>query len=407
LLVCVQPGKERFDTAVLSPVKRISRHASMTSSTKLVRACSPEWDDYLARVPHDFFQTAEYHAFSAAECSEAWILIYGNPEKFVAWPYLLQAIDTGSDVGAQFRDITSVYGYSGPVVHNCIEDKAFLENAWEAFIEAWRAQMVVSVFTRFHPILDNQAWLQPEWIKPGVLGHTYKEGKTVAIDLTKSPEEIWADYQRKLRQHLRRVEREHEFMTLHDPEWEHLDEFIAMYYATLQRNNAAPFYFFSRDYFIALKQTLGPHGSLFHCTCGSTIAAALLIIEYGGIASVHLAASHDRSDALSPNKWLFHAAQNFSRSRGNRFLHIGGGRGSRDDDPLFRFKAQFSSTHLPFYTGRWVLNTEAYDSLAAERRRQAGLLGDSYLAPTYFPIYRAPLINGPALKPPTDNSQQL
>jgi hypothetical protein len=121
---------------------------------------------------------------------------------------------------------------------------------------------------------------------------------------------------------------------------------------------------------------------------------------------VHLAASHDRSDALSPNKSLFHAAQIFARSRGNRFLHIGGGRGSRDDDPLFRFKAQFSSTHLPFYTGRWVLNTEAYDSLAAERRRQAGLHGDSYLAPTYFPIYRAPLINIPALNPPTNNSQQ-
>ena len=78
----------------------------MTSSAQFIRACSPEWDDYLARVPHDFFQTAEYHAFSATECAEAWILIYGNPEKFVAWPYLLQAIDAGSDVGAQFRDIT-------------------------------------------------------------------------------------------------------------------------------------------------------------------------------------------------------------------------------------------------------------------------------------------------------------
>jgi Acetyltransferase (GNAT) domain len=380
-------------------VKQISRYPSMTYSAQLVGACSPEWDEYLTRVPHDFFQTAKYHAFSAAGHGEAWLLIYGNRDKFVAWPYLLQPINTLGGLGVRFQDVTSVYGYSGPIVHNCTEDRAFLGAAWEAFLEAWRAQTVVSVFTRFHPILGNQAWLRPERTNLGVLGHTYKEGKTVAIDLSKSSEEIWADYQRKLRQHLRRAEREQAFTTLHDPEWEHLDEFIAMYYETLQRNNAAPFYFFSRDYFVALKETLGPHGSLFLCMCDDTIGAAILLIEYGEIASVHLAASHDRSSALSPNKWLFHMAQIFARNRGNKFFHIGGGRGSRDDDPLFRFKALFSSTYLPFYTGRWVLDVEAYDFLASERRRQAGLQGDSYLAPTYFPIYRAPLINAPAPKP--------
>jgi Acetyltransferase (GNAT) domain len=364
----------------------------MVSSAQLVRACSPEWDDYLARVPHDFFQTAKYHAFSAGENGEACLLIYGNHDKFVAWPYLLQSIDGLGELGAQFRDVTSVYGHSGPVVHNCREDKPFLSNAWEAFVEAWRAQRVVSVFTRFHPILGNQDWLQGEWTA-GVLGRTYKEGKTVTIDLSKSAEQIWADYQRKLRQQIRRVEREQGFSTVHDPEWEHLEEFISIYYATLERNSAARFYFFSRDYFVALKEILGSHGSLFLCRSGAKIGAALLLIEYNGIASVHLAASDDRFSALSPNKWLFHEAQILARNRGNRFFNIGGGRGSRDDDPLFRFKAQFSSTHLPFYTGRWILDSEVYDLLTAARRREVELQPGGYLAPTYFPIYRAPVIN--------------
>jgi hypothetical protein len=380
-------------------VKQISRHPSTSCSAQVVRACSPEWDEYLARVPHDFFQTAKYHAFSADASSEASLLVYGSGDKFVAWPYLLQPIDGTDHLGARFRDVTAVYGYSGPVVHHCAEDKAFLSNAWEAFVETWRSQMVVSVFTRFHPILRNQSWLQPEWTTQGVLGHTYKEGKTVVIDLSKSPEEIWADYQRKLRQHIRRVERERKFTTLLDSRWEHLDEFIAMYYATLERNNAAPFYFFSRDYFVALKETLGPHGSLFLCMWDDTVGAALLLIEYNGIASVHLAASDDRFSGLSPNKWLFHAAQTLARNRGNKFFHIGGGRGSRDDDPLFRFKALFSSLHLPFYTGRWILDPEAYDVLTAERRKEAELRGDSYLAPTYFPLYRAPVISAATPKP--------
>ena len=380
-------------------VKQIGRHPSIEFSTQLLEACSPEWDEYLSRVPHDFFQTAKYHAFSAAGDDQAWLLLYGSRDKFVAWPYLLQPISGISGFYTQFRDVTSVYGYSGPVVYNCREDESFLVNAWEACVEVWRAQMAVSVFTRFNPILGNQAWLQPEWTTRGVLGHIYKEGKTVAIDLSKSPEEIWADYQRKLRQHLRRVEREQEITTLSDPEWKHLDEFISMYYATLQRNNAARFYYFSRDYFVALKEALGTNGSLFLCMWDGVVGAALLLIEYRGIVSVHLAASDDRCSALSPNKWLFHGAQLWARARGNRFLHIGGGRGSRDDDPLFRFKAMFSSTQPPFYTGRWVLDAEAYDFLTVERRKQAGLHGGSYLAPTYFPIYRAPVITVPTSKP--------
>lgn len=387
-------------------MKEIGRNPSITASAQLVRACSPEWEEYLSRAPHDFFQTAKYHAFSAAANSEAWLLLCGNRDKFVAWPYLLEPISGTAGLERQFRDVTSVYGYSGPVLYNCRQDEEFLVNAWEACVDAWRAQMAVSVFTRFNPILGNVAWLQPEWTTPGVLGRTYKEGKTVAIDLSKSPEEIWADYQRKLRQHLRRVEREQEFTTMHDPEWEHLDEFISMYYATLQRNNAAPFYFFSRDYFVALKQALGTHGSLLLSMWDGTVGAALLLIEYSGIVSVHLAASDDRCSPHSPNKWLFHGAQVLARARGNKFLHIGGGRGSRDDDPLFRFKAMFSSTHLPFYTGRWVLDAEAYDFLTAERRKQAELQdGGGYLAPTYFPMYRAPVITAPNPKPASSDSR--
>jgi hypothetical protein len=65
----------------------------------------------------------------------------------------------------------------------------------------------------------------------------------------------------------------------------------------------------------------------------------------------------------------------------------------------------FSSTQLPFYTGRWVLDAEAYDFLTAERRKQAELNGGGYLAPTYFPIYRAPVINALNPKSASSNSE--
>lgn len=373
---------------------------SRASTVQLLPAHSPEWSSYLNRVPHDFFHTAQYHAFSASVGnSEEWLITYGDPEKFVAWPYLLQPVEEATAFGKQFRDITSVYGYSGPLIRNCSEDSEFLSQAWNAFVETWRSQSVVSVFTRFHPILANQTWLRSEWEKPQTLGRTYQGGKTVVVDLSQPGEKTWADYERKLRQTIRRLERENAFSIVHDEDWAYLDQFISIYYATLRRNNAQPFYFFSRDYFVSFKQILGLNGSLFLALAGDAVAAGLLLIEYNGIVSVHLAASDHRFSATSPNKLLMHKAQELARARGNRFLHIGGGRGSRDDDPLFRFKAQFSSLHLPFYTGRWILDSVAYERLAAQRRQAVESQGQQ-LASTFFPIYRAPLIDGNA--PPPD-----
>ncbi len=343
----------------------------MISTAQLVGPLSTQWAEYLKQVPHDFFHTAEYHAFSAAAVNaEAWLLdLWGSRQVCGMAVFAAAYRNCGQRWSAVPGCHLGVRLFRSARFTTAVTTRASYAQAWETFVETWRTQSVVSVFTRFHPILSNQAWLQPDWTIPGVLGRHYREGKTVVIDLSKSPEEIWAGYQRKLRQHLRRVEREQQFTTSHDLDWEQLDDFISMYYETLERNNATPFYFFSKDYFTALKQILGPHGSLFLCRYGEAPVAAFLLIEYGGIVSVHLAASHERFSALSPNKWLFHAAQILARSRGNRYLHIGGGRGSRDDDPLFRFKAQFSSTYLPFYTGRWILDQQAYELLAEQRRR--------------------------------------
>ncbi len=319
---------------------------------------------------------------------EAWLLKYGDHDKFVAWPYILQTVDSANSLSNPFRDATSVYGFSGPIAHNCIEDPEFLSEASNSFLEVWREQRVVSVFTRFHPIFGNHRWFGPE--RGGIEGRTERTGATVFIDLSQSPDEIWNGYKRQLRQAIRHVERGQEFTAVHDPHWEHLDEFIAIYHATMKRNNAAPFLFFPRSYFVAFKEALGPHGSLYLSFREGAVVAGFLLIEYGGIATVFLAGSDESSSRGAPNKFLFHKVQCFARARENRFLHFGGGRGGRDDDTLFQFKAQFSDSHPPFYTGRWILNSAAYESLAYERRKEAERRGGHI--GTHFPAYRAPIL---------------
>src|SRR5205823_1760914 len=82
-------------------------------------------------------------------------------------------------------------------------------------------------------------------------------------------------------------------------------------------------------------------------------------------------------------------------------FHLGGGRGSNDDDPLFRFKSLFSHDFRNYYTGRWILNQEVYSELSARRHEEAERLGKAGIDTSYFPVYRAPFITAVKEEPET------
>src|SRR5207249_697141 len=113
-------------------------------------------------------------------------------------------------------------------MRGCEENEAFLASAWKAIVEGWRAESVVSVFTRFHPILANHRSIMHcgsggdgfDWID-----NPCSQGKTVAIDLSRSQAEIFSSYKRQLRQGLRRI-LDLGITTTHDPEWRCLDIFV-------------------------------------------------------------------------------------------------------------------------------------------------------------------------------------
>jgi hypothetical protein len=365
-----------------------------TQPLTLIPASISEWGQYLERTPHDFFHTAGYHQISETfGQGKAWLAVYGSPDKFVAWPYLLQEIegfDRTSSGG--LRDVTSVYGYSGPIAYGSENDGPFLAAAWSAFVEAWRSQSIVSVFARLHPLLGNHRLLRHLRNDEGtaeLVDEGCGEGTTVVINLSKSSDEIWNSYKRQLRQALRRLTNL-PLTVAPDPEWNSFNDFVRLYYKTMKRNASASSYLFPARQLRQLKTALGPHGSLMVARYDGEVVAAALLIEYAGIVNVHLLATDDRFTHISPSKLLLHEAQGWARLRGNRFLHLGGGRGSRSDDSLFRFKSLFSTDFCPFFTCRWILNQQAYDELAAERKRQAMKLRCGEMAKTHFPAYRAP-----------------
>jgi hypothetical protein len=343
---------------------------------------SPEWRQYLERTPHDFFHGVEYHSLSEQFGEgQPWLAVYGGPDKYLAWPYLLKEIDGESHrPGGVLSDATSVYGYSGPLLHGCNADDAWVKAGCGAIQDLWRSQGVVSVFTRFHPLINQNVG--------AALGATHL-GHTVAINVAQSEEAMVGEYDRVVRQQVRKCV-EAGFTAAPDTEWQYLPDFVRLYYGTMKRNAASSFYYFPTKYFEALRVALGGHGSLMVASRDGEVGAAALLTEYNGIVNIHLLGSDERFTKPSLGKFLFHEVALWARSRGNRFVHLGGGRAGRDDDSLFRFKAQFSRMRAPFYTGRLILLPEVYGDLTQKRNEEAKKLGFE-TASEFFPAYRAPM----------------
>lgn len=354
---------------------------------RLIAAADPEWNQWIESTSHDVYHTAAYHQVVTFEGDGTpQLLVYGSPGRFVAWPYLLIPIPGSIEaIGSPAFDATSVYGYSGPIVHGCEPEDPLILEAWAAFQSVWLDQQIVSVFTRFHPILRNHRWFtgvgvsDPRDDPPRGLVLT---GETVSIDLRKPDAEIVAAYPRVLRQEIAANKRKG-LVTELDRDWRHLETFIDLYAETMRRNQAQSAYFLRREYFTELIDALGEDAILFVTRSGPDVVAACLFLSHHGILHPHLAGTSTPFLGMSPLKVMWDEVRRWAAGRGDRVMHLGGGRGGTSDS-LLSFKSRFSPDRHPFYTGRWIMEDQHYETLA-RRSRDEGASESGY-----FPIYRAP-----------------
>jgi len=361
----------------------------------MVPVGSPLWAEYLKPTRHDVYDSAPYHGFMQEQGhGEPWLAIAGSPEKFVAWPLLLRSLDhTPVPYRDGLRDITSVYGYAGPLAYGCAQGDPFLFAAWNFLVAHWRAMNVVSVFCRFHPLLENHCWLEgsAEYGRDGTAPSLERtlEGHTVSLDLTLTDEQAWAGYRDTHRRHMNRARRAGLVCEV-DYSFTHLADFVRLYHATMQRHSASAEYFHSADSFERLRRRLSPAIFLHVAHAGPQVAAAALVSEYQGIVQYLYGGVEEQFLEISPLKLLLESVRKWSRSRGNRILHLGGGVGGHEDS-LFYFKSGFSHSRHAFYTGRRVLEPDLYRCLCEGHQRAAEELGKT-VDPHFFPAYRAPFI---------------
>jgi lipid II:glycine glycyltransferase (peptidoglycan interpeptide bridge formation enzyme) len=238
---------------------------------------------------------------------------------------------------------------------------------------------MVSAFLRMHPLLPLSKEALAEY------GELVLHGPTVSVDLSYSLEDIWSNTRRNHRQNIQQLTQAgfQPYMN----RWELYDDFVSIYHQTMERREACDFYFFQRDYFVSLRETLGDY--LHLCVVLSPsgdLAAGLLLVAVNGIVQCHLSATHDAYTSDAPSKLTFHHARTWAKESGNHVFHLGGGVGGYADS-LFRFKAGFSKDRHNYYTYRMILDEQRYATLLSSPQ----VIDDySNNNSDYFPMYRTP-----------------
>jgi hypothetical protein len=326
-----------------------------------------EWDDLLdAQGLSDAYLRYGYVSAAATlEPSEAKLLVVETRDGGVAFPLLVRPIPHESGL----LDVTSPYGYGGPVGFGAAPPWKTFHAAYEQWCSDNR---IVTTFVRFHPLYGNQRHAASSVkVEPqaGTVGMRIDEGRDLLAQMDKHHRRtIYGTMKRDLRPV------QHEF------EGPAIARFRTLYAATMRRVGAASFYDFPDTYWETLRVGLGRSLSLAEIVDeeGSVLAAALLLMTPPWL-HYHLGASTDEGRRVGATVQLFLDVGRAAQESGYRVLHLGGGVGGSADS-LLAFKRRFDPDGLL----ESAVGKQIHD--LTEYRRLSGGVDAS----GYFPRYRDP-----------------
>ena len=323
-----------------------------------LRVGARQWSSFLKDVRHDFYHLPEYVDLCASqEGGEACALFVEDHGKTLLLPILIRPIPGGG------RDAASPYGYPGPLVRGT-DDPNFLREALLAAVRLLADEGIVSLFVRFHPLLNPVA--------PSGIGQLVRGGDTISIDLQLPSAELWRQTRANHRIQINRALRAGRTAVL-DEDWTDFEAFKRLYDATMTRLSATDKYRFGDAYFDGLRSVLGDHLKLWIVEIDGALATAGLFVETSGIIQYHLSGANPDYARDGLMKLVVHFVRSWGKEHGDSELFLGGGVASADDS-LFHFKAGFSSRRFPFHTLRVVVDEDAYTRLVRAHDQQVSRL---------------------------------
>lgn len=315
---------------------------------------------------YDFGHTYDFHSISEGNGEGSPLLFcvrnhHGQP--VMCWPTLRRNIDA-----SEFSDLTSVYGYSGPLIN----DPHLAADAMSLLFERMRQDGIIALFSRLHPLIDT-----------GLLAEIYPIehiGNIVSIDVWEQNRTI-ESYRSNHRRDIRKAIQAGVTVTMRESDAD-LEEFIKIYHATMHSLNARNYYFFDRNYFDGLLGATDFRAKLIFAKYQDINIGGVILIITNDIMHYYLGGIDRDYMHFSPLKLMLERGHRLAIELGVRHFILGGGPGGFDG-PLFKFKKGFSGAVYPFSVFRRIIDPDAYEKMCK-------IKGINPLDADYFPAYRTP-----------------
>ena len=273
-------------------------------------------------------------------------------------------------------DSITPYGYGGFLLEGD-ESEENIKSLWKPYVEKMKSENIVDNFVRYHPVLANA-------IPMKVCSDVIDLGKTVSMDLS-SEDVIWKNIHSKNRNMIRKAEK-NGIVIKHGQGLELFDDFIKIYNATMDKDNAEPYYYFKPEFYKSIHEDLKDNYEMCWAEYEGKIIAMSIMIFANGRLNYHLSGSDLQYRNLAPSNLLLYKAAMWGMEKGMKTFHLGGGVGSGEDN-LYKFKIAFNRfSDCQFSIAKHIFDNEKYDELVAER---ASCDAEFDKESKFFPLYRS------------------
>lgn len=342
---------------------------------------SEKWDAIVRSFPdYDVFYLSGYSKAFMNESSkngEPFLLLYEDgSDRAINVVFkrdvAMDAHLSGKIEGGLYYDLSTPYGYGG--FFGNVSDWDKLNQDYAQYCMESR---YICEFVRFGLFADYHRHYG---------GKVESRTHNVVRSLELTHDEMWMDFKQKVRKNVKKA-RSHGLNCIGENTDDHVNDFLRIYYGTMERTQAEEEYFFSKQFFEELNE-MKDNVMYFHALYEGKIVSTELVIYGAENAYSYLGGTDPEYFDMRPNDYLKYEIIKWAKEKGLKNFVLGGGYGS--DDGIFQYKLCLAPHgEREFYIGRNVCDEKVYQKLL-DIRSNGNMDRKQELEDTgFFPAYRA------------------
>lgn len=271
----------------------------------------------------------------------------------------------GKVTEGKYYDITAPYGYGG--FWGNISDWDKLN---QSYTDYCLEKQYICEFVRFELFSEYHRHYDGE-----VETRTHNVVRSLEMPL----DDMWMDFKQKVRKNVKKANTYNLKCIIENTD-DHLEDFLRIYYSTMNRSNAEGEYYFSKQFYMDLNEMKDNVMYFFVDYEGRIVSAELVIYGSQNVYS-YLGGTDREYFDVRPNDFLKYEIIKWAKENGMKNFVLGGGYGA--DDGIYQYKLSLAPNgQYDFFIGRKIFDKALYDKLVAYR-------GEDELNEKYFPLYRS------------------